>query len=56
MAVSQLAAERLYFIARPRGHQHQRNPAPIQLRQGFLGLGKGTCARVQQGAFKGCEN
>src|SRR5258708_7932143 len=56
VAVSQLAAERLYFIARPRGHQHQRNPAPIQLRQGFLGLGKGTCARVQQGAVKGCEN
>ncbi len=56
VAVSQLAAERLYFIARTRGHQYQRNPAPIQLSQGFLGFGKGTCARVQQSAFKGREN
>src|SRR5229473_1907485 len=50
------AAERLYFIARTRGHQYQRNPAPIQLRQGFLGFGKGTCARVQQSAFNCREN
>ncbi len=51
-----LSAERLNFIAGARGDQHQGNAAPVELGQGLLGLGKGACARGQQGAFKGREN
>jgi len=51
-----LSAEGLYFIACARRYQHQRNVAPIQFRQRFLSCGKGSCARVQQGAFEGREN
>lgn len=51
-----LSAEGLYFIARARRYQHQRNVAPIQFRQRYLSRGKGTRAGIQQGAFKGREN
>jgi hypothetical protein len=56
VTMSQLSAEWLYFIACARRYQHQRNVAAIQFRQGFLSRGKGSRARVQQGAFKGRKN
>ncbi len=56
MAMSKFAAQRLDLCAGARGEQYQRNAAPIQLRQGFLSLGKGTGTRIKQGAFKGCED
>src|ERR1017187_6167477 len=52
MAMSKLAAQRLDLCARALGEQYQRNVAPIQFRQGFLSLGKGTGVRIEQGAFK----
>ena len=51
-----LSAERLYFIARARGHEHQRDAAPIQFGQCLLGFGKEAGAMVQQGVFKSREN
>jgi hypothetical protein len=56
MAMLKLAAQRLDLCAGARGEQYQRNAVPIQLRQGFLSLGKGTGTRIEQGAFKGCED
>ena len=56
MAMLKFAAQRLDLCAGARGEQYQRNAAPIQLRQGFLSPGKGTGMRIEQGAFKGCEN
>jgi hypothetical protein len=56
VSMSQLSAEGLYFIACARRYQHQRNVAPIQFRQRFLGRGKRSRARVQQGGLKGREN
>src|SRR5258708_26702765 len=56
MAVLELAAQRLDFVACGGGHQHQRNVAVRKLRQRFLGLSEGTCAGVQQSAFEAGVN
>jgi len=56
VTMSKLSTEGLYFIARARRYQHQRNVAPLQFRQCFLCRGKGSRTRVQQGAFEGREN
>src|SRR5258706_2545107 len=56
MAVLELAAQRLDFVACAGGHQHQRNVAARKLRQRFLGLSEGTCAGVQQSAFEAGVN
>ena len=42
MAMPKFAAQRLDLRAGARSEQYQRNLAPVQFRQGFLSLGKGT--------------
>src|SRR5712672_1583342 len=56
MAVFQFAPQRLDFVARAGGYQHQRNVAARKLRQRFLSFGEGTCASVQQSAFEAGVN
>src|SRR5258708_9462058 len=56
MAMLEFAPQRLDFVPRAGGYQHQRNVAARKLRQRFLGLSEGTCAGVQQSAFEAGVN
>src|SRR5258706_1445904 len=56
MAMLQFAPQRLDFVARAGGHQHQRNVAARKLRQHCLGLRQGTCSGVQQSAVEAGVN
>ena len=56
MAMFKFAAQRLDLRTGARGEQYERNVAPIQFRESFLGPCKRTCMRIEQGAFNGCED